>query len=322
MKYFVLPLTILFLLFSNLSFAQTQPGIRLGFGVDGGVATNDPFKSALGGDIRLQKDLNDRLSATLTAGFTHFFEKDHFYGYNQYGSPYNVIPVKAGLKLFLTNNLYFAGEAGVGFGFEQWGNSFLYSPSIGLSFKNGLDISIKYEDYTRSSVTKDIALRLAYGVNLSKQHAVRKKVEHTADWQLGFGINPGIAGNSDDFVLGGDINLYKHLTNDLQATASAGVTHFSVAYQFYSFSTYNYVKTSGQTIIPVMAGLRLFAGTQFYIAGEAGAAFSTHGIASFAYSPSLGLAFSNGLDLGIKYENFSDNYPELIALKLGYRFRL
>jgi hypothetical protein len=322
MKYFVLPLTILFLLFCNLSFAQTQSGFRLGFGIDGGIATKDPFKSVLGGDIRLQKDLSDHLSATLTAGFTHFFEKDHFDGYNQYGSPYNVIPVKAGLKYFVTDNFYVGAEAGVGFGFEQWGNSFLYSPSLGVAFKNGLDVSVKYEDYTRSTITKDIALRLAYGVDLSNHHATHKRIERAEGWQLGFEIDPGIAGSNDDFALGGQVNLYRHLTNNLEAIASTGVTHFSVSCRFYNFNTYTYMKTSGETIIPVMAGLRLYAGNQFYVAGEAGAAFSTHGNASFAYSPSLGLAFSNGLDLGVKYENFSDNYPELIALKLGYRFKL
>jgi hypothetical protein len=322
MKYFVLPLTILFLLFCNLSFAQTQSGFRLGFGIDGGIATKDPFKSVLGGDIRLQKDLTDHLSATLTAGFTHFFEKDHFDGYNQYGSPYNVIPVKAGLKYFVTDNLYVGAEAGVGFGFEQWGNSFLYSPSLGVAFKNGLDVSVKYEDYTRSAITKDIALRLAYGVDLSNHHATHKRIERAEGWQLGFGIDPGITTNNNDFVLGGEVNVYRHLTNSLEATASAGITHFYNSYLSYANGEAEGFKTQGETIIPVMAGLRLFAGNQFYVAGEAGAAFSTHGDAYFAYSPSIGLAFSSGLDLGIKYENFGDYYPETVSLKLGYRFKL
>jgi hypothetical protein len=157
MKHLFSFLTIFLLLF-GIAHAQVPNSWRIGFGINAGVATSDAFKYALGGDIRVQKNFNERLSGTLTTGFTHFFEKDHFASYNQYGSPYNVIPVKLGLKYVVTGNLYAGGEAGAGFAFEQWGTSFLWSPSVGLAFKNGMDISIKYEDYTRDRATKDIAL--------------------------------------------------------------------------------------------------------------------------------------------------------------------
>jgi hypothetical protein len=101
MKHLFSFLTI-FLLLSGIAHAQVPNSWRIGFGINAGVATSDAFKYALGGDIRVQKNFNERLSGTLTTGFTHFFEKDHFASYNQYGSPYNVIPVKLGLKYFVT----------------------------------------------------------------------------------------------------------------------------------------------------------------------------------------------------------------------------
>jgi hypothetical protein len=175
MKYFFFSLFAALILSTTLTNAQNSASNwQIGFGVSPGGATSNPFKYTLGGDIRVQKNFNNRISGTLTAGFTHFFEKDHFDGYNQYGSPYNVIPVKAGVKVFLTDGFYLGGEAGVGFGFEQWGNSFVWSPSVGVAFKNGIDLSIRYEDFTKNKVTQDVALRLAYGIN-TKRLTVHEK---------------------------------------------------------------------------------------------------------------------------------------------------
>jgi hypothetical protein len=46
-------------------------GFKLGFGVSGGYATQDPYKLALGADARLQYDLTKKYSLTLTTGFTN-----------------------------------------------------------------------------------------------------------------------------------------------------------------------------------------------------------------------------------------------------------
>ncbi|WCT14841.1 hypothetical protein [Mucilaginibacter jinjuensis] len=315
------------LMATTVAHAQNETGWRIGFGVSPGVPIKDPFAFTLGGDVRLQKNFNNKFAATLTAGFTHYFEKDHFIGYSQYGSPFNVIPVKAGAKFFLYDNLYVAGEAGAGFGFEQWGTSFLWSPSVGVAFKNGLDLSIRYEDFTRSSVTKDISLRLAYGLDTRKL-VPHKRTNGDSDWKLAIGLNPGISQN-DGFVLGGEAGIYKPIARNLEAYATAGVTHYFDMYQYYynmtSYDTYSYgAKRSGKSIIPVKAGLRLYAGNQFYISGDAGAAFVSDGDVAFAYSPTIGLAFKNGVDIGAKYDGYTGgNYiPSAISLKLAYRFKL
>lgn len=315
-----------FLMAGTVAHAQNENGWRIGFGVSPGVPVKDPFSYTLGGDVRLQKNFNSRFAATLSAGFTHYFEKDHFIGYSQYGSPFNVIPVKAGAKFFLSNNLYLAGEAGAGFGFEQWGTSFLWSPSVGVAFKNGIDLSIRYEDFTKSSVTKDISLRLAYGLDTRKL-APHKKTDGDSDWRLAIGINPGVS-TDDGFVLGGEAGIYKPIARNIEAYATAGLTHYFDVYQGYYVMTGSYtydfqIKKADGNVVPVKAGLRLYAGNQFYISGDAGAAFTFDGNTAFAYSPTIGLAFKNGVDVGAKYDGYAGGYylPSTVSLKLAYRFK-
>ncbi|NCD71181.1 hypothetical protein [Mucilaginibacter agri] len=314
-----------FLLISISSFAQGD-GWRIGFGISPGVVPNGPFKYSLGGDIRLQKNFTDRLAGTLSAGFTHFFEKDHFTGYSQYGSPYNVIPVKAGIKAFVTNNFYVGAEAGAGFGFEQWRTSFLWSPSVGLAFNNGLDLSVRYEDFTRSSATRDISLRIAYGLNMRKFGIHKKANVDKSDWKLGLGLNPGIS-TTDGFVLGGEAGIYKALTSNLEVYGTVGLTHyFSLYHNYYTANGMGYlfgIKKGAENFVPVKVGLRLYAGNQFYVSGDAGAAFASDGNTAFTYSPAIGLTFKNGVDIGAKYDGFAGFYiPGTVSLKLAYRFKL
>lgn len=328
MKNYLFNLLIAFLVFPVFCQAQTPSSWRVGFGISPGVPTTNLFRYTLGADVRVQKSFNETFSGTFTAGFTHFFEKDHFANYTQYGSPYNVIPVKAGIKAFLSGNFYLAGEAGVGLGFEQWGNSFLYSPSVGIALKNGLDVSVKYEDFTRNKNTKDISLRLAYGLDVKKTTS-HKRDNTDNEWLMNVSINPGLTTNSfENFVLGGELGLNRKLNNDLEVSVSGGYSHFFINEKNYivypaKSDIYDITSSASQNVIPVKAGLRFYAGNQFYIAGDAGVGFANHGNTSFVYSPSAGFVSQNGLDIGIKYEDYNSPYvSDQVAIKLGYRFKL
>jgi heme exporter protein D len=86
-------------------------GFRLGFGLNGGYVFDDPYELAIGGDVRLQYDLNKRYSLTLTTGYNHFFVD----GKNFDGSSNDLgfIPAKAGFKAFFWEDQFYAmGEAG------------------------------------------------------------------------------------------------------------------------------------------------------------------------------------------------------------------
>ncbi len=144
--------------------AQKSTPLRLGFGIDAGSTLKDPTRFVLGADGRLQIPFGNSFSGIVTAGYYHYFKSD------KAGEGFGIAPLKAGVKYFPAKNVYIAGEAGVGFGTENGQpTSFVYSPSVGLAFGNGLDLSLKYEDYTHKDYggyASQLALRIAYGFKL------------------------------------------------------------------------------------------------------------------------------------------------------------
>lgn len=135
-------------------------GFKLGFGINGGIPTNNVFDYALGADVRLQYDLSQKASVSLTTGFTNLFIGDDI-------KDLGFIPAKAGFKLFVwENRFYVLGEVGAGFAvtnnYDQ--TTFLYAPGIGYANKS-FDLSLRYEDYDKFE-TAQVALRLAYGFKL------------------------------------------------------------------------------------------------------------------------------------------------------------
>jgi hypothetical protein len=178
-----LAVVALTLLSSFTAFAQDNPnslatttenydqGWRLGFGVNAGLPTQDPYDFNLGADVRLQYDISKRYSVTFTTGFSNFFVEgdDNDLGY---------IPAKVGFKAFvLKDKLYLLGEAGVAFAVtnDYNKNSLILAPGIGYATKY-IDFSLRYEHYTDfptldSDENPDtglgqIALRLAYGFRI------------------------------------------------------------------------------------------------------------------------------------------------------------
>ncbi|MBS7233309.1 hypothetical protein KHA90_20015 [Flavobacterium psychroterrae] len=158
------------LLFANTTFAQDSEvknydqGFRLGFGLNGGIPTDNDYSWSLGGDVRLQYDLTKRTSLTLTTGFTNLFMKDKD---GVEAKDLGFIPAKAGFKAFIwEDQFYVLGEVGAGFavtnGYDQ--TTFLWAPGIGYANKY-IDISVRYEDYNKFK-TNQVALRLAYGFDL------------------------------------------------------------------------------------------------------------------------------------------------------------
>ncbi|WP_339918586.1 hypothetical protein [uncultured Flavobacterium sp.] len=154
-------------------------GFKLGFGVSGGYATQDPYKLALGADARLQYDLTKRYSLTLTTGFTNLFvsEADAFPG-EATGKDLGFIPAKAGFKAFVWNDeFYVMGEAGAAFAVTNDYNqtSLILAPSIGYATKY-IDVSLRYEHYSdfrkmnnNETIGKgvgQVGVRLAYGFQL------------------------------------------------------------------------------------------------------------------------------------------------------------
>lgn len=140
--------------------ANYDQGFKLGFGINGGLPTDNAYDFSLGGDVRLQYDLSRRTSVTLTTGFTNLFIGDNV-------KDLGFIPAKAGFKAFVwENRFYVLGEVGAGFAVTNGYNdtTFLWAPGIGYANKY-FDVSLRYEDYNKFE-TNQVALRLAYGFKL------------------------------------------------------------------------------------------------------------------------------------------------------------
>lgn len=157
-------------------------GFRLGVGLNAGYSTNDPYKLALGADVRGQYDLSKRYSLTLTTGYTNLFQSkaDGFPGQTE-GKDLGLIPAKAGFKAFIWDDqFYVMGEAGAAFAVSNVDNtrdktSLLLSPSIGYATKY-IDVSLNYTHYNHFDRINDngsvgrgvgqVGVRLAYGFKL------------------------------------------------------------------------------------------------------------------------------------------------------------
>jgi len=135
--------------------------------------------------------------------------------------------------------------------------------------------------------------------------------------RLGIGVDVGSTLKSPTrMVLGADLRLQQPFGQGVSGILTTGY------YQFFKANSYY----PGFGIIPLKAGLKIFPAKNVYIAGEVGAGFGTQKGAgtSFVYSPSFGLAFGDGFDASLKYENYTDynGYAQQLALRLAYGFKL
>lgn len=134
-------------------------GFRVGFGLNGGLPLNSEYNVAAGIDARIQYDVSQKTSFTLTSGYTHLFDGDN--------GDLGLVPVKAGFKQFLNKNIYAMGELGAGIGTHKgMGNTFIWSPAIGYANRY-VDVSLRYENFNDYN-TDQVAVRVAYGFSLKK----------------------------------------------------------------------------------------------------------------------------------------------------------
>lgn len=139
--------------------------------------------------------------------------------------------------------------------------------------------------------------------------------------KLGIGITAGIP-TSDIYsvALGADLRYQFDIDKQLSIPVTAGYTNLSVKDEF-GGGSFGY--------IPVKAGVKYFfntTGSGVYGLAELGAGFGTKSGTgtSFVYSPAVGYAWSNGLDLGVKYEGLAKDGGStgFFGLRLAYGFSL
>lgn len=138
--------------------------------------------------------------------------------------------------------------------------------------------------------------------------------------------------DSHKWNLGGSVQADIPVASQLFVTVNAGFNNFFG-------KTVAGIKAPNVQLLPVKAGLKFFPVANFYIQGEAGAAFllnkaDTYNDKStaFVWAPQIGVQFpvsasGNFIDAGIRYEstsnyvtNFDNSKVKFVGLRLAYGF--
>lgn len=139
--------------------AEAKP-FTFSVGVNAGLPIGDfkPFYSfVIGGDIQGQYSVAENLGLTLSAGYLNYSGKDGV-------ESSSAIPVLAGVKYYFTpGGFYGHAQLGVSFLSDGGGSAFTYAPGIGYNLSPNFDLGVKYQAFTKNSVTGSfIGLRAAY----------------------------------------------------------------------------------------------------------------------------------------------------------------
>jgi len=166
-------LAITAMAFFSGAFAQkaTENSFRFSVGPEIGFATgafNDTHSIGIGGTVQAEYNVSAGTNATnltLTTGYISYAGRSAGAGIKFKAA--GIIPLKAGVKYFLSEGFYGAAQLGAGFFNNGGGTAFAYTPMLGYEFntKSGkaVDASFKYDGYSKNGGTLgSIGFRLAY----------------------------------------------------------------------------------------------------------------------------------------------------------------
>ncbi|MEO8233818.1 MAG: hypothetical protein ABI549_00255 [Flavobacterium sp.] len=179
---------------------------------------------------------------------------------------------------------------------------------------------------TKTSIKILLVLTISLFVTSNSFAQETETKNYDQGFKLGIGINGGYAfADPYKLALGADARLQYDLSKRYSITLTSGFTNLFVD-----------GKDNDLGFIPVKAGFKAFVWEdQFYVMGEAGAAFAVtnnYDKTSLLLSPSIGYATKH-IDLSLRYEHYSD-FVKLnsngttgigfgqIALRVAYGFDL
>lgn len=179
---------------------------------------------------------------------------------------------------------------------------------------------------TKTSIKILLVLTISLFVTSNSFAQETETKNYDQGFKLGIGINGGYAfADPYELALGADARLQYDLSKRYSITLTSGFTNLFVD-----------GKDNDLGFIPVKAGFKAFVWEdQFYVMGEAGAAFAVtnnYDKTSLLLSPSIGYATKH-IDLSLRYEHYSD-FVKLnsngtvgkgigqIALRVAYGFDL
>lgn len=147
-------------------------GSKIGVGADFAFPMGDFGKATdfgVGGSLNYQAPIGSKLNFVGEAGYLSFTSKKDALG-NTTSSA--AIPLKAGVRYFLAENVYAQGQLGASISTATGGKTgFIYAPSVGVEFpvadKMAIDFGARYEGWSYSGGTSSfIGLRAALNFGL------------------------------------------------------------------------------------------------------------------------------------------------------------
>lgn len=152
------------------AFAQKETDKKISFsaGPEIGFATgnfNTTHSVGFGATIQGEFYMAPSTNFTITTGYISYAGRSVGGGLKNTAA--GIIPLKIGIKYFLSKGFYGAAQLGAGFFNNSRGTAFAYTPMIGYEFntKSGkaVDAGFKYDGYSKNGGTLgSIGFRLAY----------------------------------------------------------------------------------------------------------------------------------------------------------------
>jgi hypothetical protein len=171
MKKILLSLTILGLTITS-ALAQTTPNtgkFSAGFeaGVPFGTLIKDISSVALGGSLKYDYPISEGIFVTGSAGYTNFIYKSDYkeflkeFDINKSGEGF--VPIKAGIKYYVSGGFYGEAQGGVVLSTESGGGTAIaYAPCIGYTWDDSVEIGARYEGWSHNGTISQVAFRVAY----------------------------------------------------------------------------------------------------------------------------------------------------------------
>ncbi len=138
-------------------------------GPEVGFATgdfNNTHSVGIGATIQAENNIGGTTNVTLTTGVMSYAGKSINSGTKNKAQI--IIPLKVGIKYFLSGGFYGLAQLGAGFLSNfRTGTAFAYSPVIGYEFNTNsgkaIDASLKYDGYSKNNANLgSVGVRLAY----------------------------------------------------------------------------------------------------------------------------------------------------------------
>lgn len=206
-------------------------------------------------------------------------------------------------------------------------------------------------DYMNVPVRSWISIEGGIAFNsVFKAAKVRARQYASEDWYIGAAAFGGVdMKNPTQTMYGGEVFTQRDFNGHLAGTFSAGYTQSVAKPYVYRFmfalpdGTVAELKRQNFKAIPIKAGMRTYAGKNFFYGGEIGLLVGLntqdlhevvypdgHMVSSdygkppkaFIYAAGAGYSFNNGLEAGVKYEAYINTGIKQALFRLGYRFKV